>query len=158
MEIFEEVGIERVRSKSIILTQYLQYLIQSQVHGRERCSFYECISCNIHIHLDTGICHFTLLTPLVPEERGAQLSLRPHHITAQEIHDQLVKVGVLVSIRKRLLLFVTDLVYHVLFQIDIRDDIIRIAPAPLYNSFYDIFRFVSLLKQAILTLKTTSDG
>ena len=39
----------------------------------------------------------TLLTPLASEERGAQLSLRPHHATAHEIHDQLIKVGVLVS-------------------------------------------------------------
>jgi kynureninase len=34
LKIFEEVGIEKIRSKSIILTQYLQYLIQSQLEGR----------------------------------------------------------------------------------------------------------------------------
>ena len=58
-----------------------------------------------NVHLDTGICRFTLLTPLASDERGAQLSLRPHLITAQEIHDQLIKVGVLVSNREGLLLF-----------------------------------------------------
>jgi kynureninase len=49
------------------------------------------------MYVDTGICQFTLLTPLQSQERGAQLSLRPHHVTAQQIHDELVKVGVLVS-------------------------------------------------------------
>ena len=43
------------------------------------------------------------------------------------------------------------------FQIDIRDDIIRIAPAPLYNSFLDVFLFVSRLKEALLTLIATSN-
>ncbi len=46
---------------------------------------------------DTGICQYTLLTPLNPQERGAQLSFRPHGITAQQIHDELEKVGVVVS-------------------------------------------------------------
>ena len=51
-------------------------------------------------YLDTGICQFTLLTPLHFQERGAQLSLRPHHVTAQQIHDELSKVGILVSTNK----------------------------------------------------------
>ncbi|CAF4626675.1 unnamed protein product, partial [Rotaria sp. Silwood2] len=114
LEIFDEVGMEKIRAKSIILTQYLQYLLQTEL-------------------ADTELCQFTLLTPLNPQERGAQLSFRPIGITAQQIHDELEKVGVV---------------------IDIRDDIIRIAPAPLYNSFSDIFQFVSLLKEAIVTLTT----
>ncbi len=39
LKIFEEVGIEKIRSKSIILTQYLQYLIQSKLQGRIYFSF-----------------------------------------------------------------------------------------------------------------------
>ncbi|CAF2048797.1 unnamed protein product [Rotaria magnacalcarata] len=114
LDIFEEVGIEQIRAKSMIATQYLQHLLQTEL-------------------ADTGLCQFTLLTPLNPQERGAQLSFRPIGITAQQIHDELEKVGVV---------------------IDIRDDIIRIAPAPLYNSFTDIFQFVTLLKEAIITLKS----
>ncbi len=52
------------------------------------------------MYLNIEICQFTLLTPLHPQERGAQLSLRPHHVTAQQIHDELIKVGVLVSTNK----------------------------------------------------------
>ena len=33
------------------------------------------------------------------EERGAQLSFRPHRFTAQQIHDELEKVGVVVRRR-----------------------------------------------------------
>ncbi|CAF1448659.1 unnamed protein product [Adineta steineri] len=112
LEIFEEVGIDQLRAKSIILTEYLQYLLKTELQ-------------------DTEICQFTLLTPENCQERGAQLSLRPHHITAQQIHDELEKVGVV---------------------IDIRADIIRVAPAPLYNSFVDVFQFVSLFKEVIIQL------
>jgi len=107
LEIFEEVGIDQLRAKSVILTQYLQYLLKTELQ-------------------DTGICEFTILTPLNSQERGAQLSFRPHHVTPQQIHDELEKVGIVM---------------------DIRDDIIRVAPAPLYNSFVDVFHFVSLFKQ-----------
>jgi kynureninase len=57
------------------------------------------------MYLDTEICQFTLLTPLGFKERGAQLSLRPHHVTAQQIHDELSKVGILVSTSKTSFLF-----------------------------------------------------
>jgi kynureninase len=40
------------------------------------------------------------LTPFNPEERGAQLSLRQHNITAQQINDELEKNGIVVSINK----------------------------------------------------------
>ncbi|CAF4637096.1 unnamed protein product, partial [Rotaria sp. Silwood2] len=82
---------------------------------------------------DTELCQFALLTPLNPQERCAQLSFRPIDITAQQIHEELEKVGVV---------------------IDIHNDIIRVAPAPLYNSFFDIFQFVSLLEEVIITLTT----
>ncbi|CAF4933237.1 unnamed protein product, partial [Rotaria sp. Silwood2] len=61
---------------------------------------------------------------------------RSINITAQQIHDELEKVGVV---------------------IDIHNDIIRVAPAPLYNSFFDIFQFVSLLKEVIITLTTVCE-
>ncbi|CAF2872877.1 unnamed protein product [Rotaria sp. Silwood2] len=117
LENFEEVGIDQLRAKSVILTQYLQYLLKVELQ-------------------DTGICQFTLLTPSNAQERGAQLSLRPHNVTAQQIHDELEKVGVV---------------------IDIRDDIIRVAPTPLYNSFLDVFHFVSLFKEVVIQLTAMSD-
>jgi kynureninase len=37
-----------------------------------------------------------------------------------------------------------------------KPDVIRIAPAPLYNSFSDVLRFVTLLAQAISECKAES--
>ncbi|CAF0941394.1 unnamed protein product [Didymodactylos carnosus] len=113
LEVFEEVGIEQLRSKSIILTQYLQYLLDTEINN-------------------DSVCTFKTLTPTDPRQRGAQISIRPNEITAQQLHDEMEKTGVV---------------------IDIRDDIIRIAPAPLYNSFYDVYKFITILKEAIITIR-----
>ncbi|CAF0911182.1 unnamed protein product [Didymodactylos carnosus] len=109
MQIFEETGIDQLRSKSLILTQYLQHAIEIQFS-------------------DT----FTNLTPTNHFQRGAQISLRPKEITAQQLHDEMEKMGVV---------------------IDIRDDIIRIAPVPLYNSFYDVYRFITILRDTLAHIK-----
>jgi kynureninase len=52
LDIFDEVGIERLRKKSVTLTGYLEYLLES-------------------LNSDA----FTIITPSNPEERGAQLSI-----------------------------------------------------------------------------------
>jgi len=57
LDIFESAGgLERLRAKSIVLTGYLEYLIQgvNQKHGEEL---------------------FTIITPSNPDERGCQLSI-----------------------------------------------------------------------------------
>jgi kynureninase len=53
LEIFSEIGVERLRSKSIMLTGYLQFLLEQQ-----NCS------------------RFSIITPREPSKRGAQLSIR----------------------------------------------------------------------------------
>jgi kynureninase len=53
MDIFEEVGIERVRAKSAELTGYLEFLLTEQPSG-----------------------NFSIITPRDPAQRGAQLSLQ----------------------------------------------------------------------------------
>ncbi|CAF1294711.1 unnamed protein product, partial [Didymodactylos carnosus] len=50
------------------------------------------------------------LTTTDPFQRSTQISSRPKEITIQQLHDEMEKLGVVV--------------------IDIRDDIIRIAPVP----------------------------
>ncbi|MDZ7290348.1 MAG: kynureninase [candidate division KSB1 bacterium] len=52
MEIFDEVGIEKIRAKSVLLTGYLDFLLER------------------HPHED-----FSIITPRQPEHRGAQLSI-----------------------------------------------------------------------------------
>ncbi|CAF0777967.1 unnamed protein product [Rotaria sp. Silwood1] len=65
------------------------------------------------------------LTPTDPEQRGAQLSFRIIGVDARKLFNELEHLGVC---------------------LDLRGDVIRVAPIPLYNSFMDVYRFVSLLK------------
>ncbi|MBC7903409.1 MAG: aminotransferase class V-fold PLP-dependent enzyme, partial [Gemmatimonadaceae bacterium] len=67
---------------------------------------------------------FEIITPTDPEARGAQLSLFFHQ-RGKEIHQHLTDNGVVVDYRE--------------------PGVIRIAPAPLYNSFKDIFRLYEIL-------------
>jgi len=107
LEVFGDAGIENLRKKSKLLTQYLYDLIENEVNQSPS--------------------HFKvqILTPSDPEQRGAQISFRIIDVNAREIFELLEKSGVC---------------------LDLRGDVIRIAPIPLYNSFMDVYQFVSLLK------------
>lgn len=100
LEIFEEAGIERLRSKSIQLTAYLEHLIRQSP-----------LPCEI-------------ITPEDPAQRGAQLSLFfPEN--GKAIHAQMMEVGIICDYRE--------------------PGVIRLAPAPLYCSYMDVFRFYEVL-------------
>jgi kynureninase len=73
----------------------------------------------------------TIITPAEPEARGCQLSLRLHRspMQARAVFDALEKQGVICDWRE--------------------PDIIRVAPVPLYNSFMDVWQFVTALEQAL---------
>jgi kynureninase len=95
------------------------------------------------LRYDGGEPPYTIITPSNPAERGAQLSalLKPG-LLDQVLH-YLEENGVVVDERK--------------------PDVLRIAPAPLYNSFHDIHRFIIIFhaacRKAVATPdKTTSHG
>jgi len=69
---------------------------------------------------------FEIITPLEPHRRGAQLSL---YFASQgkEIHQKMIGAGIIVDYRE--------------------PGVIRVAPAPLYNSFEDVYQFYLILKQ-----------
>jgi len=67
----------------------------------------------------------TIITPSDHESRGCQLSIKVDD-TSKQLYDNLIENGVIVDWRE--------------------PNVIRVAPAPLYNSFVDIFRFVEILK------------
>lgn len=71
----------------------------------------------------------TLLTPANPDERGSQLSLDCGR-DARKLEHALALRGVVV---------------------DARGQIIRVAPAPLYNSYDDVRRFVVVLRDLLAT-------
>jgi kynureninase len=69
---------------------------------------------------------FTIITPAAPSERGAQLSLYFHE-HGKAIHDRMLAAGIVVDYRQ--------------------PGVIRVAPAPLYCSFEDVYKFYEILKE-----------
>jgi len=105
LEIFNEAGIQHCRKKSVLLTSLMIDMIQS-----------------------LGIEGIEIITPLQPEHRGSQISLR------------------MLRPDKRLFHALTD--RNIIA--DWREpDVIRVAPAPLYNTFEDVYRFVTILSEEI---------
>jgi kynureninase len=102
LEVFEQSGgMGPIRSKSIQLTGYLEFLL-NQLRDLA----------------------FQIITPTNPEQRGAQLSLLFDR-QGKEIHQRMIQSGIVVDYRE--------------------PGVIRVAPAPLYNSFEDVYRFYDIL-------------
>ena len=102
LELFDKAGgMDALRAKSEKLTGLLEALIRARV-------------------ADT----LEIITPVEPERRGCQLSLRVSggRERGRELFEYLASVGTLGDWRE--------------------PDVIRISPAPLYNKFMDVYRFV----------------
>lgn len=75
-------------------------------------------------------CRVNLVTPENVEERGNQLSLQMlHGVDVDVVHKELDKLGVVCDVRK--------------------PDVIRVSPAPLFNSFHDVVFFVEALEHVL---------
>lgn len=72
--------------------------------------------------------HFSIITPGNREERGAQLSLRLQPGLLDAVMRHLQANGVILDER--------------------RPDVIRVSPAPLYNSFTDVWKFCQIFHEA----------
>ena len=105
LKIFNEAGMDRLRNKSILLTGYLEYLIDGLENPRIR-----------------------IITPRHPEARGCQLSIQVKDAD-RSLFDQIRAHGVLGDWRE--------------------PDVIRISPAPLYNSFQDVYNFSEILRNCL---------
>jgi len=70
----------------------------------------------------------SILTPSDPAQRGCQLSIKIRD-NDKSVHDRLVARGVSADWRE--------------------PGVIRVAPAPLYNSFADVFRFAEIIKKCL---------
>jgi kynureninase len=103
MKLIDKAGIENIRTKSVLLTGYLEFLLKQLTNLR-----------------------FQIITPSDPGQRGAQLSLYfPEK--GKAIHERMVSEGIVVDYRE--------------------PGVIRVAPAPMYNSFEDVYRFYKILKK-----------
>jgi kynureninase len=74
--------------------------------------------------------NFAIITPRDPAARGAQLSIRLKPGLLDSVLAHLEHNGVIVDERK--------------------PDVIRVAPTPLYNTFTDVWKFVSVFREALL--------
>ncbi len=105
LEQFHRAGMARLRDKSVHLTGYLEWLVDTQLAGA----------------LET-------VTPRDPERRGAQLSVRVlgGRERGKALFDHLITHGIIGDWRE--------------------PDIIRLAPAPLYNTYRDCLDLVTAIK------------
>ena len=81
---------------------------------------------------------FEIITPRDPEQRGCQLSLKLGEGLLDVVMKELEERGVVVDER--------------------RPDVIRVAPAPLYNSFVDVFEFVRAFSEALKVAQEVKAG
>jgi kynureninase len=106
LDIFDEVGMEKLCAKRDVLTGYLEFVIDD-------------IS-NRYDNVD-----FEIITPRDRSQRGAQLSILAHG-QGKDLFDYISEEGVVADWRE--------------------PNVIRIAPAPLYNNFEDVYRFGQILE------------
>ena len=78
---------------------------------------------------------FEIITPRNMQERGAQLSIKLKGGVLDQVLEYLDEKGVIVDERK--------------------PDVIRVAPAPLYNTFGDVWEFIQVFKEALSTATPT---
>nr|CAG8607109.1 1664_t:CDS:2 [Entrophospora candida] len=116
LEVFSKTSMVQLRTKSILLTGYLEYLLDKQLDE---------IGCKI-------------ITPRDPHQRGCQLSLIFDSERVRSIHKELMTYGIVVDIRE--------------------PNCLRVAPAPLYNTFSEVWKFVKALKMAVNDLAVKDDG
>jgi kynureninase len=72
--------------------------------------------------------HIAIITPSDPAQRGCQLSIQVKNAD-KSLHKKLTEAGVISDWRE--------------------PDVIRVAPAPLYNSYQDVFEMVERLKKIL---------
>lgn len=105
LDIFDSTSIDLLRAKSTQLTGYLAYLITTLNHP-----------------------DIVIVTPLEPEARGCQLSVKIR-ASGKQVFDRLIKADLICDWRE--------------------PDIIRFSPVPLYNTFEEVYRSVEILKFAL---------
>lgn len=81
---------------------------------------------------------YRIITPSNPAERGVQLSVLLEPGLLDGVMKTLEDAGIVVDER--------------------RPDVVRVAPAPLYNNFTEVWDFVQVFTAACLNSKQTSSG
>ncbi|MGI8481478.1 MAG: kynureninase [Chthoniobacterales bacterium] len=121
LAIFDEAGgMEVLRAKSIKLTGYLQFLL-SEPDWRNPAGHSKLATERVP---PTG--GLTVITPRETGARGCQLSILVHE-HPKELFSKIEAAGVKCDFRE--------------------PNVIRAAPAPLYNTFHEVWRFAKILAE-----------
>ncbi|QLG73951.1 hypothetical protein HG535_0F04630 [Zygotorulaspora mrakii] len=132
LELFKRFGgMNSIRDRSLYLTNYLLRLLKASRY------YYDVDKVN------PEVLGFMIITPVYnDQDHGAQLSLRfyPHHQDNPE-HDTMEQVFKYINTRG----VIAD---------ERRPSVIRLAPAPLYNTFQDVYHAVKFLNEAMDVLST----
>lgn len=132
LEIFNKTSMKEIRAKSLLLTSYIEALILNkygqQNEQQENGKVKEKVKENDQDGEDWKHVHVDIISPSNPSQRGAQLSLS-FSIPICHVFEELTKRGVVCDERK--------------------PNVIRVAPAPLYCSFLDVYRGLNYLDQSV---------
>ena len=90
-----------------------------------------------------------IITPSDPNQRGAMLCLKlSSNYSVEEVNEKLIQQGVVVSYQNMYMLKYSYM--HVILQCSARkENILRVAPAPMYNSFTDVLTFYNILEKIL---------
>ena len=122
LAVFSKTSMTKLRQRSVKLTNYLESLLMSPDLWDARNKVEEAKE-QTHAPLP-----YSIITPRDPNQRGAQLSVRLPPELLDDVMKTLETEGVVVDERK--------------------PDVIRVAPAPLYNTYRDCFKFVTVFQRA----------
>lgn len=124
LDVHNMTSMNELREKSLKLTRYLEELLHI-ISGNELDQD------NTETYRDVekvGKGTFEIITPSDPKQRGAQLSIKLAPGLLDEVMKVLEEEGVIIDER--------------------RPDVIRVAPAPLYNNWSDVLNFVNAFRKA----------
>lgn len=124
LDIFKQTTMQDLRKKSLKLTKYLEDLLRAISGNDLSQEDQEAFEDVVKVEKGT----FEIITPSDPRQRGAQLSIKLAPGMLDEVMKVLEESSVVVDERK--------------------PDVIRVAPAPLYNNYGDVLRFVTVFRDA----------
>lgn len=122
LEIFMQTSMKDLLAKQFLLTGYLEMLLKFHWPDHE---FNSTNQDQGNLSNTSTSPKFEIITPSDPSQRGNQLSLM-FNFNVHDVEKQLHQRGILCDSRL--------------------PNVIRVAPAPLYNSFRDVYKFVQALR------------
>uniref|UniRef100_A0A6Q2XZL0 Kynureninase n=1 Tax=Esox lucius TaxID=8010 RepID=A0A6Q2XZL0_ESOLU len=145
MDLLPGIGGYRLSNQPVLLVCPLQaslevFAMTSMAALRKKSrlltGYLECLI-QLHFYKDDGQAdkpYVHIITPSNPEERGCQLSLS-FSVPIAAVFHELERRGVACDMRE--------------------PNVLRVAPAPLYNSFSDVHRFITVLRSVLAASRPT---